>query len=697
MRRAVAKMITNRPSKALGGGGGTADSGSRYRLDVGSVEEFYMLLDNPHQLWRPGDEVSGQIIFILKRNVANIVITLSLIGYVKLSSASHSKIRPVKHTLFDHTIVIYGEHQELLGETAGHSESFANGLYKGEHRFPFIVKLPNKRIYTSIDFGRGSIKYILKASIGNLSSLQASAAPSNWSNSSVSSSEPRSIVPRTKNFKMNSAILSSEKLITLIAPLDVSTLPPPKPKKLIIKDPRIPRRISRSHSSASTINTSSSGNSDPNATELPTMATIQSGNESSNNVNSPNSGSYSGSSPNVVHGEPVRPSNIKISLEIPERGYLRGESIPIKLRVNHLRQIQDLNGIIVTLVRVCRIDSGPDTVFESFRKDLQQLVLPLYVDPVTFRSEINTSMRVPADAFPTISGCPLVSFEYFIEVLINLSGKSVVLESDEKPLKLPDDSSHSLMENSKNDFKFNYHFPSSINQNVRSSFINTDKYKRMKKFLQLTTEVIIGTKRLKKVESRAPVEESSEANSPADTVSPPGATYSVSGSSDSGNNTQINTESPPSQYTHRQLPNLTSDHTITSDIVTPPYFESEAVSTPGLEDAPVPNYEEVTNGTQANSNTEALMELPTQNHLSEKERIRAHEASLLPSEPPLQADTSSPETQEQPAHINTTPQDTMSSEEEHADKDDENGSTSTKDGQGTENDSPVSYNFFSSN
>lgn len=695
MRRAVAKMITNRPSKALGGGGGTVDSGSRYRLDVGSVEEFYMLLDNPHQLWRPGDEVSGQIIFILKRNVVNIVITLSLIGYVKLSSASHSKIRPVKHTLFDHTIVIYGENQELFGDVAGQGEHFSNGLYKGEHRFPFIVKLPNKRVYTSIDFGRGSIKYILKASIGNLSSLQASAAQSNW-NSSVASSEPRSIVPRTKNFKMNGAILSSEKLITLIAPLDVSTLPPPKPKKLIIKDPRIPRRISRSHSSASTINTSSSGNSDPNAIELPTLATIQSGNESSNNVNSPNSGSYSGSSPNVVHGEPIRPSNIKISLEIPERGYLRGESIPIKLRVNHLRQIQDLNGIIVTLVRVCRIDSGPDTVFESFRKDLQQLVLPLYVDPVTFRSEINTSMRVPADAFPTISGCPLVSFEYFIEVLINLSGKSVVLESDEKPLKIPDDSNHPLMENSKNEFKFNYHFPSSINQNVRSSFINTDKYKRMKKFLQLTTEVIIGTKRLKKAETRAPVEESPEANSPTDTVSPPGVSYSVSGSSDSGNNTYINTDSPPSQYTHRQLPNITSEHTITSDIVTPPYFESEAGSTPGLEDAPVPNYEEVTNGTQANSNIGVLMELPTQNHLSEKERIRAQEASLLPSEPPLQADTSSPQVHEQQPQISTTPRDTTSFEAEQAHKGDESGSTSTEGGQGT-GDSPVSYNFFSSN
>ena len=67
---------------------------------------------------------------------------------------------------------------------------------------------------------------------------------------------------------------------------------------------------------------------------------------------------------------------IKAILEVPQRGYLRGELIPIKLSINHLRKIQDFNGIIITFVRVCRLDNGPDGVVESFRKDLQQLILP---------------------------------------------------------------------------------------------------------------------------------------------------------------------------------------------------------------------------------------------------------------------------------------------------------------------------------
>ena len=188
---------------------------------------------------------------------------------------------------------------------------------------------------------------------------------------------------------------------------------------------------------------------------------------------------------------------IKAILEVPQRGYLRGELIPIKLSINHLRKIQDFNGIIITFVRVCRLDNGPDGVVESFRKDLQQLILPLYVDPVTFQSEINSSLRVPADAFPTIFGCPLVSFQYFVEVLINLSGKSIALDSDvDARAKANPQATKSSLD------KFKFNFDST--QTERSTYINTDSYKRLKKFLQLTTEIYIGTHRLSTQEEQAP-------------------------------------------------------------------------------------------------------------------------------------------------------------------------------------------------
>lgn len=138
MRRAVLKII---PTPKFLSGSTEPLHSSNFRIDFNSVADFYIQLDKPHKTWLPGDEVPGKIILISKKNLANIVITLSLIGYVKINALSHSKLRPIKHSLFDHTIKIYGD--GLLPEALGSvSEAdFTNGLYKGEHVFPFIVKL----------------------------------------------------------------------------------------------------------------------------------------------------------------------------------------------------------------------------------------------------------------------------------------------------------------------------------------------------------------------------------------------------------------------------------------------------------------------------------------------------------------------------------------------------------------------------
>ncbi|EDK43278.1 hypothetical protein LELG_01456 [Lodderomyces elongisporus NRRL YB-4239] len=508
---------------------------STFKLDFHAIDEFYIQLDNPHKVWLPGDEVSGQIVLISKRNLANIVITLLLAGFVKINASSHSKLRPLKHTLFDHTIRIYGGETRSNSNTNGsgngnnnsnsnsnnrnsNPHEFSNGLFKGEHVFPFIVKLPNKRIFTSIDFGKGSINYTLLASIGNSSSYTTaqSAIPTPPMDSSLNTTNISGNNTNTSTNNNNSSNSggsrgkfihnpshTSEKLINLVNPVDVSEFPRPKPKRLILRDPRSTagrdKKLIRTQSSTSTINT------------INTFATFSSNNSDQSSVDDrlseaehtavSNVGPTSSISDKAPASINSLSPTIKVILDVPQRGYLRGESIPLKISINHLKKIQDLNGIIVTFVRVCRLDNGPDGVVESFRKDLQQLVLPLYVDPQTFKSEIQSSLRVPADAFPTITGCPLVSFQYFIEVLINLSGKSVVVDPEllaERPL--PESGNSSKLQNqaptSIDQFQFN--FGSSIqSQKERSTFINTDRFKRSKKFLQITTEVCIGTHRLR--------------------------------------------------------------------------------------------------------------------------------------------------------------------------------------------------------
>lgn len=735
MRRAVAKIIPNRQSKFLAGGNDNSKSNQAtnhanenhgghslsnhlsnlgLKMDFNSIADFYILLDNPHKSWLPGDEVSGQIILISKKNLANISITLSLVGFVKINASSHSKLRPIKHNLFHHTINIYGGN--ALPSSDENNEEYSNGLYKGEHRFPFIVKLPNKRVFTSIDFGKGSITYLLRAALGNTSSGgslfkttsntgSALYSLSSSQGSDSNSNSPSNLINKTKSLKIiNNPSYTSEKFIKLINPIDVAKLPSPKPKKLIIRDPRYAKKLSRTQSSASTINTTNTMN---------TYSTMSSNNseEQANspglvndtNITTPHSHHHNHhhtTEPSLTPApatptlEFAKPESIKVALEIPQRGYLRGELIPIKFNLSHLKKIQDVNGIIITFVRVCRLDNGPDGFFESFRKDLQQSVIPLYVDPYTFQLEINTSVRVPADAFPTISGCPLVSFQYFIEVLINLSGKSVSLDNNEhaknsttvkseESAHLFDGNSatstnsnslsHSNLDllnssNSNGDFKFKFNFnvTSPINQTERSGYINTDKFKRMKKFIQITTEVIIGTHRSNEASENATLAgrvtadgDGSTAPAGSNVISSlsrhssllsgsNGSPNALSGSASSnspaqvvttvnslpehlarsGGSTSSQANPVPSNQNASAYINVIPEAAAVSNFETPPYFAdiNEQYSNAG--NYGIPNYEEI-------SDAAGTTPFPEQLNMSEKDRMKAHESSLLPSEPPL--------------------------------------------------------------
>lgn len=610
MRRAVSKFIPRpRPS-------GVA---STYKIDQSSVEDFYILLDDPHKAWLPGEEILGQVILISRKNLANISIVFSLTGYVKINALHHSKLRAMKHVLFNHNIKIYGPDSDQVNTSL---DDFHNGLYKGEHRFPFIVKLPNKRVYTSLDFGKGSIEYVLKTS---LRSTDAPVPSDSHLPGQIPGAVTSDLLGKAKSFsKLHAPTFTSEKIINLVNPIDVSELPPLKPKRLIIKDPRHNKKLLRVQSSTSTMNSFSTLSSNNSDTESP--HTAHTGLAPGSSANTPslllNAHARSGYALSNGLSSPLidqRPNHIRVTMEIGQRGFLRGELVPVKLNINHLKQIQDSRGIIVTLVRVCRLDYGPDGFYESFRKDLQQLVIPLFVDPNTFALEINTSLRVPPDAFPTILGCPMVSFQYFIEVMLNLSGKPLSLEgpSDHPKSNLaPHDDMLSSGQGSTPGAvaAANYNFHAYATAQNRSEFINTDKFKRLKKFLQITSEVVIGTHRLEKPS----IVESPESNQPF-AITP---RRSSLGSSNANSPAFI--QPPPAVGAQLGAINAIPESR-PMDFSIPPYLESASATQPGPvpQNSTAPTYEDVSE----------QIPIPQQPRLSEKERMRLHEASLLPSEP----------------------------------------------------------------
>lgn len=629
MRRAVSKFI---PGKLARPPGTVPEPQPSYKIDSSSVEDFYISLDSPHKSWLPGEEISGQVILILKKHLANIAIEFCLCGYVKINASPHLKLKTMKRTLFNHNIRIYGPDPDR--PRSSDNDEFVNGLYKGEHRFPFIVKLPKKRVFTSIDFGKGAIEYVLKTALRSADEPVSANLPSAESPGAITTD----LFARARQLtRTNGAAYTSEKIISLVNPIDVAELPAPKPKRLIIKDPRRNTRLLRVESSTSTVNTFSTmlSNNSENELTLTTPLTSSQTNPAvtpnllHNSHISPGHSVPSNLSPSLNADGP-RLNTIRVSMELPQSGFLRGELIPIKLYIHHLKKIQDTKGIIVTLVRVCRIDYGPDGHYESFRKDLLQLIIPLFVDPNTFQSEINTSLRVPPDAFPTISGCPMVSFQYFIEVMLNLSGKSLSIDvPNDYPKSNPAPSEDMLTAGSGispgNQGNYTYH----AYQN-RSEFINTDKYKRLKKFLQITSEVVIGTHRLDKQQTLSTPPEGQ--NEPLANGSR--RSLSASTTSSASPSTQAHTHiQAPQHQIHAARSGMSSISAIpesaTMSNFTPPY-QRHSMGGTALQESPLasaPMYEDVL----------ADVAMPPQPNLTEKERMRLHEQSLLPSEPQFDA------------------------------------------------------------
>lgn len=152
---------------------------------------------------------------------------------------------------------------------------------------------------------------------------------------------------------------------------------------------------------------------------------------------------------------------ITATIELIKGGCLPGDTISVKVSVQHIKRIRSMHGVIVTLYRQSRVDSAPPaSMFKNlskeearklekeeyypksktglgglsltsagscsvFRKDLSQAFSPLIIDPVTLTATVTTHVRVPEHAFPTIKGVPgeMISFKYRLEVIVDLGGK----------------------------------------------------------------------------------------------------------------------------------------------------------------------------------------------------------------------------------------------------------------------------------
>ncbi|KAK9378850.1 uncharacterized protein V2V93DRAFT_375205 [Kockiozyma suomiensis] len=429
MKKALARL---RPSLSL----------SALATPLAGADEFYIVLDEPHRVWAPGDVLAGAVVLDLPKPVRTTQVRLRLLGQLTVRNPL-VKGPSFRHALCHEEIVLWdGLDNEEIDETDNgnlSSREFsttpssptsstatpptttstttststtqpavsAGILARGEHTFAFMLELPAKGLMTSLEFEKGSIVYMLTAS----------------------HHRPGPFPPAT-----------AHKVVPLQCRLDISDLPPPKPSMLSVEI----KKKSRSRGESGT------------ATAV---------------------------------------------VETPSVGCLRGDSIPVKITVRHVREVRSVTGVVITFLRISRV-CAQDLEPLSFRKDISQSVVPLYIDSRSLTTTITTNIRVPTDIFPTIDEYPLVAFKYCLEVVLDLSGKA------DLPI-----ASHALACEAST--------PSDVGSRP---YVDTELLKRVKGVVSLWTEIVIGTERseqipshrsLKNRSSNNPSAMPSPANSPA--------------------------------------------------------------------------------------------------------------------------------------------------------------------------------------
>jgi len=323
---------------------------------------------------------------------------------------------------------------------------------------------------------------------------------------------------------------------------------------------------------------------------------------------------------------------ITATVESLKGGCLGGDSLPIKIVIYHTKHIMSMKGVIITLYRHARVDTHPEIPIgpmsakdrrknddyypksltglgglslsgagssHVFRKDLSQIVVPLIVDHKTLTTEITPKLRVPDDAFPSISCVPgsMISFKYYVEVIIDIQGK---LSGQERYFTPGQSTAATSSQSPFADMDATGTADRSGQHRFDQAIIDTAPIRRDKSVVTCVLEVVIGTRDSERAKGKGralPETETPSQSGPPNTGQPAGFA--------NGANVQYNnTPSGPSGHSPRAQMTPSQPRIDRAYMFSPP---------PAFEAPSTIHFEE---------------------GLSEKERLRRHEQSLLPSQPP---------------------------------------------------------------
>ncbi|KAJ6255816.1 hypothetical protein Dda_9426 [Drechslerella dactyloides] len=541
-----------------------------------AISDFYVRLDHPHRRYKPGEKITGSIVLSTSRATRITHLTLTLTGAVIVYPHDRRGHRWGEDVVKDVTyrdsksirgcrsrgtsiegkhngrgVILFEDEQVIVGE----GRLGAGGLEVG-----FVYDFPAKDGINSLDFERGAITYLLTATLTRPTTIHA-------------------VTTYTTEVKFSENI-------------DVALFSSPKPLTISIEPQRPLRRLKSSSSSNDSTTCIQTSHHPPNLSPslLPTGQSI---------------------TPGSVPSLPPSPTvsaqpHPMATIELLKPACLPGESIPIKITVSHNRPLKSMSGVITTLSRQCHLDTLPpaDKVLtasslsfskssvSTFRKDLDQSLAALIVDPRSLTTVIKTSVRVPSDAFPSITTVPqgLLEFRYFVEVVVDLGGK----------LASRNGMGDVVMDSTANE---------DLKRSQTEGIMETDRIRREKGVISCTFPFIVGTvdssKRRKRKDDKS-----------RESVGPPSSAPSHSSTLDSQRD---------ESRTEREMErNNTVAQVMTFLGEAPDYPSGSARSSPMSISTTAPSVQ-----------APPMMppQLPTAH--DEKARVRIAEEQLLPSAPPF--------------------------------------------------------------
>ena len=212
--------------------------------------------------------------------------------------------------------------------------------------------------------------------------------------------------------------------------------------------------------------------------------------------------------------------------ELVRGGCLPGDFLPVKISIEHTKPVTSVQGIIITLYRLGRIDmhpvipigpsqKGKKPEYEDyypksrtglgglslssagsshvFRMDLAQSFAPLIIDPTTLTAVINASVRVPDDVFPSITCVPggMINFSYFVEVVMDLRGK---LAGQDRLLPRLGMTSTTSTYGHEDLPSWTARDSPRATQLYAQNFVGTDEIRREKSVVACVFEIVVGTR-----------------------------------------------------------------------------------------------------------------------------------------------------------------------------------------------------------